>query len=179
MNSLLNSKTGQEKFTLAGFASIAIALLIAAVILGMGATILDKIQTTQSDDSATIGTNESFSWVENNSVFSVVQSRINNVIMYCNVTLMGSGVNYTVVGDTIRVQNQTAAPSVDSFQNCFYNVTYSYSFGSAARNSTGFGLTGIVVMSEFIPTIAIVAVAAIVIGIILVMFGRRKDGSVG
>ncbi len=178
MNSLLNSKTGQEKFTLAGFASIAIALLVAAVILGMGGTILDKIQTTQSDGSATVA-NETFDWVENNSLFQFTETRTSSVVVYCNVTLMVAGTNYTVNGDGFRVQNQTGAASVESFDNCRFNASYNYNFGSVARNSTDFGLTGIVTMAEFIPTIAIVAVAAIVIGLILVMFGRRKDGSVG
>ncbi|KKM23574.1 hypothetical protein LCGC14_1613870, partial [marine sediment metagenome] len=40
--------------------------------------------------------------------------------------------------------------------------------------SSGFGLSGLNTMAEFIPTIAIVAVAAIVIGIILVFFGRPR-----
>ena len=81
-------------FTINDLGTIAIALVVAAVILGMGATILEKVQGTQ--------------------------------------TLNGT-----------------------------------------AYNSTGYGLTGMNTMAEFIPTIAIVAVAAIVIGIILVFFGRQ------
>ena len=44
----------------------------------------------------------------------------------------------------------------------------------SAYNTSGFGITGMVTIAEFIPTIAIVAVAAIVIGIILVFFGRQR-----
>ena len=89
----LNKKA--QAFTINDLGTIAIALVVAAVILGMGATILEKIQGTQTTD----------------------------------------GVAY---------------------------------------NSSGFGLIGMNTMAEFIPTIAIVAVAAIIIGIILVFFGRGR-----
>ena len=92
---LLEGKKAQRSFTISDMGTIAIALVVAAVILGMGATILEKIKETQE-------------------------------------------------------VNGTAA------------------------NATQFGLDGISTMSEFIPTIAIVAVAAIVIGIILVFFGRQS-----
>ena len=84
-----------QAFTISDLGTIAIALVVAAIILGMGATILEKIQGTQATDGT-------------------------------------------------------------------------------AYNSSAFGLTGLNTMAEFIPTIAIVAVAAIVIGIILVFFGRPR-----
>ena len=92
MRKLLGKKA--QAFTIADLGTIAIALVVAAVILGMGATILEKIKDTQSDESA--------------------------------------------------------------------------------QNASQFGLDGLGTMAEFIPTIAIVAVAAIVIGIILVFFGRGR-----
>lgn len=94
MTTKLNKK-GQRSFSINDLGTIAIALVVAAVILGMGSTILEKLQTSQ--------------------------------------TINGS-----------------------------------------AYNTSGFGLTGMVTIAEFIPTIAIVAVAAIVIGIILVFFGRQR-----
>jgi len=90
---MLNKKA--QAFTINDLGTIAIAIVVAAVILGMGGTILEKIQDTQ--------------------------------------TINGT-----------------------------------------AYNSTGYGSTGLVTLAEFIPTIAIVAVAAIVIGIILVFFGQRR-----
>ena len=89
------NKKAQQRFSINDLGTIAIALVVAAVIIGMGATILEKIQGTQATDKT-------------------------------------------------------------------------------AYNASGFGLTGMNTMAEFIPTIAIVAVAAIVIGIILVFFGRGR-----
>ena len=89
----LNKKA--QAFSISDLGTIAIALVVAAVILGMGATILEKIKGTQT-------------------------------------------------------------------------------VNEHAYNASAYGLTGLNTMSEFIPTIAIVAVAAIVIGIILVFFGKPR-----
>ncbi len=89
------NKLGQKAFTISDLGTIAIALVVAAVILGMGATILAKLKDSQT-------------------------------------------VNGT------------------------------------AYNTSNFGIQGMTTIAEFIPTIAIVAVAAIVIGIILVFFGRPR-----
>ena len=88
-------KRAQRSFTIADMGTIAIALVVAAVILGMGSTILAKLKEQQT-------------------------------------------VNGT------------------------------------AYNTSTFGIEGLSTIAEFIPTIAIVAVAAIVIGIILVFFGRPR-----
>ena len=89
------NKKAQRSFSISDLGTIAIALVVAAVILGMGATILEKLRGMQTTDEV-------------------------------------------------------------------------------AYNATGYGLTGLSTMAEFIPTIAIVAVAAIVIGIIVVFFGRPR-----
>ena len=89
------SKKGQRAFTISDLGTIAIALVVAAVILGLGSTILEKLQNTQN-------------------------------------------------------------------------------INGAAFNVSTFGLQGMIALAEFIPTIAIVAVAAIVIGIVLVFFGRQR-----
>jgi len=92
-------KKGQRSFTISDLGTIAIALVVAAVILGMGATILSKLQD-------------------------------------------------------LTTGNGTA--------------------GTASFNVSRQGIDGITTIAEFLPTIAIVAVAAIVIGIIIVFFGRQR-----
>ncbi len=98
MNKLMNKKA-QKAFTISDLGTIAISLVVASVIIGLGATILAKVQDL-STGNATTGTTS-------------------------------------------------------------FNVSRS-------------GIEGMTTMAEFIPTIAIVAVAAIVIGIIVVFFGRRS-----
>lgn len=84
-----------QAFTISDLGTVAIALVVAAIILGLGATILSEVQGTQTS-------------------------------------------------------------------------------GTAAYNASDYGLSGMNTMSQFIPTVAIVAVAAIIIGIILVFFGRGR-----
>ncbi len=156
---------------------IAMSLLVAAVILGLGGTILEKIQGTQTDNSNTIPNNESWAWPGNNTLQGFEQSRVQtgSVVVYGNATKLTLNANYTVSSSGVKIINISANDN-DSYELLIYNMTYSYNYGGEARNSSRFGLTGIATVAEFIPTIAIVAVAAIVIGIILVFFGRKKEG---
>lgn len=91
-------RKAQRSFTISDIGTIAISLVVAAVILGMGATILSKLQEQTT----------------------------------------GNGTS-----------------------------------GTSSFNISAFGIDGLTTIAEFLPTIAIVAVAAIVIGIILVFFGRQ------
>ena len=52
------------------------------------------------------------------------------------------------------------------------NIQGTQTVGSVAANATGYGLTSLNTLSSYLPTVALVAVAAVVIGIILVFFGR-------
>ena len=53
------------------------------------------------------------------------------------------------------------------------NLQAGQTSGGVAYNATGYGLTGLNTMASYVPTVALVAVAAVVIGIILVFFARR------
>lgn len=46
--------------------------------------------------------------------------------------------------------------------------------GTAAYNASGFGLTGVSELSSWIPTIALVVAAAIVIGVLVYSFAFRQ-----
>lgn len=177
MNTLRCSRKGQMN-TINGIGQVAIAILIAAVILGLGGTILSKIQAAQTDASTTILDNQSFNWPGNNTLtsFDIERVQTGSVVVYCNISKFTLGENYTVSSAGVNIINLT--PSGIDLSGCLYNITYTYNYGSTARNSTEFGKIGMSTMSEFIPTIAIVAMAGIVIGIILVFFGRKKDEEV-
>ena len=182
MESLFTDKKAQQGIGAIG--SLAIAILIGAVILGLGGTILDRIQETQTDNSAS-NNNETLTWGGNNTAMSLVHGRIqdSSIILYNNGTLMNKGTNYTTSGSSLTVLNSTVlfngTPGNNHQPNQWVtdklNVSYTYNIGSSARNTTGFGLDGVGTMAEFIPTIAIVAIAGVVIGILLLFFGRRKD----
>lgn len=178
MKGLSNDRKGQLNINSLG--TIAITILVAVVILGLGATILEKIQGTQSDSSTTILNNESWAWPGNNTLQSFVENRVqlSSVVVYGNETKLTLNANYTVNSDGVFIINITPTPSEGfglALQEVIFNMTYTYNYGSIARNSSGFGLVGILTFAEFIPTIAIISVAAIVIGILLVFFGRKPE----
>ncbi len=184
MKGLTKCRKGQKTFNIASLGVIAIALVVAAVILGMGGTILEKIQGAQSDSSATVSNNDSLTWAGNNTAISFIQSRISTstVVLYNNGTKVnkgsGTSANYTVTSTAITILNSSLGPkgvTGSDWLTSELNASYSYSYGGVAFNSSNSGLTGVATMSEFIPTIAIVAVAVIVIGLVMVMLGRRRE----
>jgi len=170
MKGILINRKGQQQMTIASLGVIAIALVVAVVILGMGATVLDKIQATQKDSSADHA-NESFTFL-NNTVLGFSESTIStgSVVVYNKSNKVSTG--YTVTSSSITLVNTTVRWSLEAND---INVSYSYTIGSEARNSTGYGIGGVVTMAEFVPTIAIVAAAAIVIGILFAFFVRKKE----
>ena len=134
----------------------------------------EKIQGTQTDQSTSLSANESVSWPGNNTAYSMLQSRFAGSLLVWNQTnLLTSNTHYVTnsTHSTIYFLNVSDTTSwADTF-----NITYNYNFGGQARNSSGFGLIGLNTMAQFVPTVAIVAAAAIVIGVILLMFGRKKE----
>ena len=176
---LIKNKSGQEALGIASVGAIAITIVVAVIVLGLGSTILENIQGGQSDDSATTLDNESWTWTANNTLQPFVQDRVvtSSVIVYCNVTTLPIATNYTVEGAGVRPINLSAGGGEDyAIDHCNFNMTYSYNIGSEAYNSSDYGMSGLNTMAEFVPTIAIVAIAAIIIGIVLVFFGRKKEG---
>ncbi len=178
MKGLLTGRKGQRALNINSLGAIAITIVIAAVILGLGGTILDKIQGTQTDLSTTIVANESWTWPGNNTLQGFERGRVilSSVVVYGNTSLFTLNQNYTVEGGGVRIINLTAGSTGNGadLQLVIFNMTYGYNYGSSAFNSSGFGLEGVNTVAEFIPTIAIVAAAAIVIGILLVFFGRSR-----
>jgi len=173
MESLFTNRKGQGGINAIG--ALAMAVLIGAVILGLGGTILDKIKTTQSDNQATTANNESLTWAGNNTAISLTQQE--NIVAdsetVYNATDKFSTSEYVfnATSATIIFFNQTNGTWLtDSL-----NITYKYRIGSAALNTSISGLSGVNQMASFIPTIAIVAIAGLVIGILLLFFGRRKE----
>lgn len=172
MRSFYYDRKGQTQLGISSIAVIALALILAAVVLGLGGTILDKIKSTQSDNTAITPTNETLTFAGNNTGVALNEERpqVGSEQVWNASFLLTRGTEYNFTGRAIIFINISENNS--DFNT--FNVSYSYNFGSAARNGSDFGLAGVVTFAEFIPTIAIVAIAAIVIGIVLVMFGRTR-----
>lgn len=185
MESFRYSRKGQQSLNIASIGQIAITIVLAAIILGLGATILTKIQDTQSDDSASI--NQTMTWIGNDSIMVFSQDRVDtgSILFYINATLINAGGNFTVDSRGINFTNFTTIwngtdgnpNSPNQIVTSELNASYNFLIGSTARNTSNFGLDGVNTAAGFVPTVAIVAIAAVVIGVILLFFGRRRiDG---
>ena len=147
---------------------------------------MDKIKTTQTEITATTNNNVSLTWAGNNTAISLGQSGVisSSFKLYNNGTIVNEGsatVNYTLTDGAVTIINQTIAWSgtagsgaPNTLETDTLNASFDYKFPSAARNTSTSGLAGVNTMAEFIPTISVVAIAGILIGIILIFFGRKN-----
>lgn len=174
MNTSFNRK-GQ--MTLDNLGAIVIAIVLAVVIIAVLATVLVEIESTQPDNAGVTPDNETFTFI-NNTPQGLRQQRViaGSVVVYNGTTKLNIGRNYTVSGSSITFINETGgAPNPwNGTKADDINVSYSYLIGSAARNTTTLGLAANTTMASFVPVIAIIAIAAIIIGIVLIMFGRKE-----
>lgn len=178
MKGFLKYRTGQQ-LNIASIGTIALLFVAAAIILGLGGTILSKIQDTQTDKFTTALINQSFTWLGNDTAepFNQIRVDTSSVVVYCNVTLLTLSTNYTVNSSGVAILNLSNATSGmgHNIQLCAFNMTFGWNYGSHAYNSSGFGLVGVHTTASFIPTLAVIAMAAIVIGILMLFFGRPKE----
>lgn len=158
-------------------APTAVSLVLVVVVLGLGATVLTSIRDVQDNTVSFFG-NETLTWAGNNTAMSLtVGDLTGGNSLYNNGTLINQGGNYTVTtSGTVTILNSTTLfnGTVTSWVTDALNFSYSYFSGSSARNTTTQGLIGTNTLASYVPTVALVAAAAIVIGIISMFFFRNR-----
>ena len=158
---------------------VAISIIVFVVIVGIGASILSTMQTAQTNSAAS--TYELLSWAGNNSAMGTTNCPIvpGSFTLKNNATTVNQGDNYTVslTGCSVTITNKSGDNwgGRSEWVTSNLNFSYSYYFGSVARNATGYGLSGVNKLASFTPTIAIVVAAAIVLGAITLLFGRKIE----
>lgn len=166
-------KNRQAQFSINNLPSIVISIFVVAVTLGLLATILSSFKTNFKAENSNILPNESLTWGGNNTAISLSQSNLaeGSEKFYSNGTLLNIGRNYTIdyAGGKITPLNESSFQWVTNQ----LNVSFTYKFGNYERNITGYGLTGTNTLASYVPTIALVLVAAIIIGLVFAMFMRK------
>ena len=175
MKNIFGSKKAQQTFTIGSIGQIAIALLVVAIVIGLSSTILEKVKKTADDNGGNTG-NLTLTWSGNNTAISFSSERLTGGASVFNGTGDANDIpstNWVIVpaNGTIIFHNDTN----ETWDTSALVINADTLIGSAAFNITGFGVDGQTTLAEFIPTIAIIAIAAVVLGILLVMFGRRKS----
>jgi len=139
--------------------------IIAVVIIGIGGTILVEIQETQYFDVSV--SNETVNFVSNDTYYQVANANVQTFTSVQNATYVIPTTNWAGVAANRSIKIMVNA----SMATGNYLVSYGYeNRGTVASNATSSGLEGIETFGDWLPTIAVIIAAAVVIGIIVNYF---------
>lgn len=151
--------------TLKQLSGIAIMVVTIAIILSVGSDVVSNVQTNV-DTSTLAVVNETVSLVNGTNVLDY---RIGSISELKNATDLIDASNYSITSlDRLafapRYEDTTWVDGVN------YSVTYTALLDSAAYNATSFGLDANNTLASWLPVIAIIIAAAVVIGMIGLYF---------
>lgn len=159
----------KEGFDIKTLAGLGIAFVIIAIILSFGSTILSETKDAVRDKSTadteiTINASQA---VTQNAVYTLEKFEnycsISNFVAVNNTFKVMSASNYSISGCSL-----TWLGSTEAKVNLSYKTTY---YSGTAVNATVDGLEGLEEFSSWLPTLALIIVAAVIIGIIVAYFG--------
>jgi hypothetical protein len=156
---------------------LAITLLVTAIVIGLMATVLGSFQGNMKD-SQSFSPNRTLVWAGNNTGIDLGEKRISagSVVLWNNNTLVNQGNNYSIVGSSIVITNISGlGGNLAGWRTDAYNVSFNYLIGSVAYNSSTYGLNTTNTISSYLPLIGLISIAAVIVGIVLVMFFRKKQ----
>ena len=166
------SKKAQQ-FNLMSLVSVGVGFVILGIVLSLCASLLKGVGDTSSDSVAFFG-NQSLTWAGNNTPISLVEGRViaGSAVLYNDGVIVNLGSNYSINNGAITITNySTNAPNWITDK---LNLSYSYNYGSVARNQTYYSTNAILTMSSYQVVVAFAMVAAIITGIILLYFRFRE-----
>lgn len=171
-------RLNKKGFGINELTALGIIFVTVAILLTFGARILQDMQTTQDTETGA-KTQERF--VANQAAYVALSSHpiIEGSEIVRNRTLGGTGshLNRTTDyqmdypgGRILCNSTDLCAPGATDM-----NITYTYSYYTAAYNVSGAGLESLAVFGEWLPTLALIVVASVIIGIIIVFLMKRFD----
>ena len=155
---------------------LAIGILILGIVVSIGATILIQFRDTKVGDLSTYTTtNESLSFSNSQATLSKFGTGSVTVTNQSSGATIGTG-NYTVSTATdgrVTITNLTR-----TWQDWYATYT-ALNTSRADYSLTDDAATGLAEYGNWFKIIVIVGVAALVLGIIFLTFGRSKGAEVG
>lgn len=88
--------------------------------------------------------------------------------------LSNIGISLMIVAITLSIGATIVSNIATTNQPSGFNVSNPGTW-DVAYNATTSGLTGVNTLASYIPTVALVAVAAVVVGIVLMFFGKSNN----
>lgn len=161
---------------------IAIILIVAVIVIAFGATILGDIKTenyesvsVDDENHTTVGL-EAVNFALDATHMGKYGNSLSVTSIYSNTTDLCNTGNYTVYPANQTITIHRGGVETDKC-NCTVsttgygcNVSYSYNSKTIASNASETGETSMVTFAKWVPTIAIIAAAAIIVGIIVSSF---------
>jgi len=158
-------------------ATVALVFVVTVFVLVLGGTLLDDVQDSQIETTST-----SYANVTMSSVTEVPQT-----LTYTDTAFFSSISGVTVTNATVGTLVGSANYSVVSGQNgativftgddtnwnnTNLNVSYTVSYIDADTqfNTTNYGMESLTEFSDWLPTLALIIIAAVIIGVIIRYF---------
>jgi len=174
---ILRNKRG---IALKDISTIAIMVVVAGIVIGIGSEVLEDVKTTATCGSSGI-TDESIAFLDAEINYSFTGIPGDEELTTCGgasalVNVRNSsysifiGTNFTYNGTHITKTNDTAGGVVPGT----YQISYNFSKWSAAQLVSRNASEGIGELAKWTPTIMLVVAAALIIGIIFTSFMRGR-----
>ncbi|GAG79493.1 unnamed protein product [marine sediment metagenome] len=181
MKSLLHNK--KATYTIGTLAALAIVLVTAAVIIAVGSEILDSIGKEADAPSKVVKQNISFynsthhAITFDNVYGNIIQSdkfEIRNITIDNEMGEIMPATNYTLSITNDSVLIELHGDIIEEGAPLHLNYTYTCYSCQVSYNATQEGLKGTNTMAAWLDTIALIVVAAVVIGIIVSSFASER-----
>ena len=161
-------------------APIAIILVISAIIISIGTQILGEVKTSDTISTTTV-TNESQNFAANNTYYAFDTQPVKSVkamYYFSNTTFIIPSTYYAyTTGNAAEIKIYTNS-SVAGYPNITATTYYfDYTTYDIAYNITEKGQEGLESLGDWLPTIALVVAAVIVIGTIMGFLAKKQSMS--
>jgi hypothetical protein len=169
---------GSKGFTLAELQVVAVAFLIAIIAIAMGARVLGEmaeLEQTSSTDTTGV-TNESLNFAANYTWYNLGHRPIVGLSSVKNTTDSISTSFFSTRND-VGGNAQIRMINDGTLVAGIYNVSYTYG-SERFYNITFKGLEALRTFSDWLPIVAIAVIASVVIGVVIVYFGRYSQRGV-
>ena len=168
------NKRGQVQ----SIAPAVLALVFAAIVLVFGLVIVQSIRNTDvvAKGSSAVVTNQTLTTMNAEGETITGPSTAPNGIVQINyVTNASDGLVINSANYTYNANNFTmVALTASNFNGSNWNVSYSYTYGDESYTSANKTIVGLGTFADFWEIIVLAIVIAVVIGLLLVVFGTKR-----
>jgi len=152
---------------LKSLAPAALALVVVAIVFAVGGEILGNTQASSTSSSVA---NDTVSSVYNTATYLGHLYVISSTLIVTNAT---TGETFTSDNYTLNA-NAGTITNDDDTDSGNWNFSYDYTTRSVTYNATEYGKEGLEEFGSWLPTLALIMVAAVIIGTIAYFYFNRR-----